>query len=84
MCQVLFNAPYLFRGIYAVISLWLEEKTRHRLLFASDAKQIAARFDVLDLDLIPERLGGRRKDRDEDIPVFGVEPVGEAVAAKST
>ena len=61
---LLVNAPFLFRGAWAVISPWLDPVTKSKVKFVSATKALREEFAELSvpLDLIPARYGGNIED----------------------
>ena len=55
------NAPWLFKGIWSIVRVWLNEKTRSRFHLESDnaLPKLAKYFDVKQL---PKYLGGESPD----------------------
>lgn len=54
------NAPFLFRGIWAVIKVWLDQKTKSKIEMYSDIplKKIQ---EYIDIDDLPEFINGKCK-----------------------
>ena len=54
------NAPFIFKGVWAVIRPWLDPKTATKVVFLSEEFTLLAEFTdlTLALDLLPARYGG--------------------------
>ena len=51
------NAPYIFKGVYAVVSLWLDEKIKSKISIHSDNASKTLK-ELIDVELIPRDYGG--------------------------
>ena len=55
---VIFNAPFVFRGVWAIIKPWLDKTTTDRVIFVSDKAQL---LEFIDAEILIEAHGGTRK-----------------------
>lgn len=58
--MVIVNAPMIFSGIWPVVKIWLDEKTRRKISICGK-NYYSTLLDYVNEDQIPECLGGQNK-----------------------
>jgi hypothetical protein len=62
--SIVFNAPLMFRGVWAVIKPWLAQATLDRIIFVDDVNKL---HHLIEPSILHERHGGIRT---QDYPVY--------------
>jgi hypothetical protein len=65
------NAPMLFSGVWAMIKMWLDEKTRAKItIIGGNYKTELLKY--IDIENLPEFLGGTSKPPSPDIDILSL------------
>ena len=65
---IVVNAPRLFSGVWSVCKGYVDEKTRKKISIISSSKSLEELLKHIDMDQIPEFLGGTNKATFMDNP----------------
>lgn len=67
------NAPMMFTGIWAMIKIWLDEKTKNKItILGSSYKEELLKH--IDIDNLPDFLGGNSKCENNDVLSLNIGP----------
>ena len=56
---IVYNAPFVFKGVWTIIKPWLDAATVERVMFVSDPAPI---LDLIDASVLHVKHGGTRKE----------------------
>ncbi|KAI0973479.1 CRAL/TRIO domain protein [Xylaria arbuscula] len=74
------NAPPYFPRIWSFLKGWFDPRTAEKLVIVPPADVLSTLLDVIDIECIPERYGGRAKDEHGVVPL--VEGLGELLGVE--
>ncbi|KAI0518005.1 CRAL/TRIO domain protein [Xylaria bambusicola] len=63
------NAPPYFPKIWAFLKGWFDPKTADKLVIVPPADVLSTLLDVIDIECIPERYGGKSRDEHGLVPL---------------